>query len=196
MLDMTTPIITQVNDDLPALVRAAEAGDETAWSELVDRFSGLVWHVIQGFRLPRAVGEDVFQTTWLRLTEHLSRIRQPESLGGWLARTAKNECLRAVTLGQRERLDLDEGTVVIDLCPDVDRPLLDESRDEVLWQAFEGLPDACQRLLRLLIADPPLSYLEVSEMLDMPIGSIGPTRARCLSRLRSSRGVLQLEHDR
>ncbi|MDH3682096.1 MAG: sigma-70 family RNA polymerase sigma factor [Acidimicrobiia bacterium] len=184
-----------MKDDLPELVSAARQGDEQAWSALVDRFAGLVWHVIRGFRLPNAVGEDIYQTAWLRLAENLDRIRKPESLGGWLAQTARNECLRSLKVGGRENLRDD---LEIDLADDtapVERGVDDEERDEILWQAFASLSEACQRLLRLLIADPPLAYEQVSDLLGMSIGSIGPTRARCLAKLRSARGVHLLEHE-
>ena len=192
---MTARRMTGVKDDLPELVSAARQGDEQAWSALVDRFAGLVWHVIRGFRLPNAVGEDIYQTAWLRLAENLDRIRKPESLGGWLAQTARNECLRSLKVGGRENLRDD---LEIDLADDtapVDRGVDDEERDEILWQAFASLSEACQRLLRLLIADPPLAYEQVSDLLGMSIGSIGPTRARCLAKLRSARGVHLLEHE-
>jgi len=192
---MTARRMTGVKDDLPELVSAARQGDEQAWSALVDRFAGLVWHVIRGFRLPNAVGEDIYQTAWLRLAENLDRIRKPESLGGWLAQTARNECLRSLKVGGRENLRDD---LEIDLADDtapVERGVDDEERDEILWQAFASLSEACQRLLRLLIADPPLAYEQVSDLLGMSIGSIGPTRARCLAKLRSARGVHLLEHE-
>ncbi|MDH4078066.1 MAG: sigma-70 family RNA polymerase sigma factor [Acidimicrobiia bacterium] len=182
--------------DLPRLVAAAQQGDAEAWNALVEQFAGLVWHVIRGFRLPNAAAEDVYQTTWLRLAEHLDRIRQPESLGGWLARTARNECLRAVKLGGREHLrdDLDIDLVDRSAAP-VDKGVETEAANEILWRAFATLSQACQQLLRLLIAEPPLPYDRISELLGMSIGSIGPTRARCLAKLRTSRGVYLLGGD-
>lgn len=188
------PRIAVVPDDLTSLVTSARDGDEAAWGAIVDRFSGLVWHVVRTFRLPDVVIEDAYQTTWLRLAEHLDRIRQPESLAGWLSRTARNECLRAVRLSQREELD-----------DDIDRPTAtpppgaaveEAEQAEVLWDAFRTLPDRCQRLLRLLTADPPIPYETISELMDMPIGSIGPTRARCLQKLRATAGIESLEEDR
>ena len=178
-----------MTDNLRDLVAAAERGDEAAWSELVDRFAGLVWHVIRGFRLPQAVGEDVYQTTWLRATEHLGRIRQPESFGGWLARTAKNECLRMVRHRQREHLHSDPEIEIPDPAASADAGAVQAARSEMVWEAFNTLSAQCQQLLRLLLVDPPLAYEEVGEILGMPLGSIGPTRARCLKRLRSTRNI-------
>lgn len=192
---MIPPRLTPVKPDLPRLVAAAQQGDADAWNALVEQFAGLVWHVVRGFRLSNAAAEDVYQTTWLRLAEHLDRIRQPDSLGGWLARTARNECLRAVKLGGREdlrdNLDLD----LVDRAAPVDRGVETEVANEILWKAFATLSQACQQLLRLLIAEPPLPYDRVSELLGISIGSIGPTRARCLAKLRTSRGVYLLGGD-
>lgn len=190
---MRDPRMTEVEATVPQLVTGARQGDERAWDALVEQFAGLVWHVIRGFRLPDAVGEDIYQTTWLRLAEHLDRIRKPESLGGWLAQTARNECLRAVKVGGRENLRDDMDLDVVDRSAPVDQGIEDETRNEILWRAFATLSEACQRLLRLLIADPPLAYEQVSGLLGISIGSIGPTRARCLAKLRAARGIYLLE---
>lgn len=178
-----------MSDELTDLVAAARGGSEAAWNDLVDRFGRLVWHVVRGFRMSDAAAEDVYQTTWLRLAEHLDRIRDPASLGGWLARTARNECLRVVKLGGRENLRSDLDLGLADPEAPVGHTVEIEDRNEILWQAFAALPEPCQRLLRLLMAEPPLSYDRVSELLDIAVGSIGPTRGRCLAKLRSSRGV-------
>lgn len=184
-----------VSDDLSDLVSAAARDDQVAWNTLVDRFSGLVWHVVRGFRLNDAAAQDAYQTTWLRLTEHIDRIRQPESLAGWLARTARNECLRTIRVAQREVLT-DETDDSPSAAPEVGTAHLASERDIVLWAAFATLGDRCQQLLRMLLSDPPIAYEDIGEMLDMPIGSIGPTRARCLQKLRAADGVTDLREDR
>jgi RNA polymerase sigma factor (sigma-70 family) len=167
------------------LVLAAREGDEAAWNGLVDEFGGLVWSVARAHRLSSADAADVSQTTWLRLAEHLDRIREPERVGGWLAATARHECLRVLRRSQRELPlgdDLPEPTG-----PPARSPaarLLAGERAALLWDAFEQLPERCRTLLRVLMADPAPAYEEVSEALGMPVGSIGPTRARCLERLR------------
>jgi RNA polymerase sigma factor (sigma-70 family) len=171
--------------DLPALVRAAAGGDERAWAKLVERFAGLVWAVARGHGLDQADAADVSQTTWLRLAEHLQVIREPDRLGAWLATTARRECLR--TLRRKEsHVSVDEcadwmcGDVALELGDE----MLTKERDAALWSAFEALSGNCKALLRALLSDPPPSYAELSEVFEMPIGSIGPTRARCLDRLR------------
>lgn len=169
---------------LGAVVRAARNGDHDAWNALVARYSGLVWGVARAHRLADADAADVFQTTWLRLVEHLEDIRNPDGVGAWLATTARHECLRVLRVGQRHVLtdafDLRDEAVDIDL----DARLLAGERDEALWRAFTGLPERCRSLLRLLVAEPPPSYEEVGAALEMPVGSIGPTRGRCLQQLR------------
>jgi len=170
--------------DVEQLVRDAAAGDQAAWNRLVERFNGLVWAVVRSHRLAGADASDVVQTTWLRLVEHLDRLQDPERVGAWLATTARRECLRTLRLSARvlptETEQLPD--------PGTDAPLgaalLSRERDRALWEAFGGLSERCQALLRLLVADPPPSYEDVGAALDMPIGSIGPTRQRCLERLR------------
>ena len=115
---------------------AAGAGDQAAWNAIVERFRGLVWATARAHRLSHADAADVAQTTWLRLVEHLDRIRDAERLGGWLATTARNECLRCIRLHGRE-LPSDEADVFES--PDDDAPevaLLIDERDTALWRAF------------------------------------------------------------
>jgi RNA polymerase sigma factor (sigma-70 family) len=168
-----------------ALVVAARAGDERAWNGLVEEFGSLVWSIARAHRLNDADAADVSQTAWLRLAEHLGRIRDPERVGAWLASTVRHECLRLLRRSQRELPagdDLPEppspGT------PSPAAGLLRGERATALWAAFAELPERCRSLLRVLMADPPPAYEDVSEALAMPVGSIGPTRARCLERLR------------
>lgn len=174
--------------DVTRLVQAAAAGDRNAWDALVDRYTGLVWSVARGCRLTNADAADVVQTTWLRLVESLDRIRNPEAVGAWLATTARREALR--TLGRAGRtIPTDSDRLLeprdADASPGVDDGLLRDERDALLWAAFGHLPENCQTLLRVLVSDPPPSYEEVSAALDMRVGSIGPTRGRCLERLRT-----------
>jgi RNA polymerase sigma factor (sigma-70 family) len=91
------------------LVRAAGAGDQNAWNSLVDRYSGLVWHIARGHRLGEADANDVVQTVWLRLVESLPRLREPAAVGGWLATTARNESLRLLRRSGREVVEADHG---------------------------------------------------------------------------------------
>jgi RNA polymerase sigma factor (sigma-70 family) len=171
--------------EVAGAVRRAAAGDQGAWAALVDDFTGLVWSVAAGHRLGPGDTAEVVQTTWLRLLENLGRIREPERLGGWLATTARRESLRLLRLRGREwPADAEQ---VLDRepapGPTPEEAVLDRDRDRRLWRAFARLPERCQRLLRLVVVLRP-PYTEVAAIMDIPVGSIGPTRQRCLDRLR------------
>ena len=173
--------------DLAGLVRAAAGGDQRAWELLVERFNGLVWSVARAHGLSRADAADVSQTAWLRLVEHLHRLRDPERVGTWLASTARHEALRILRRDRRQ-VPVGDDADLEGPGPAAESPeawALAAERSDLLWRAFAALPQRCQQLLRVLMADPPPSYQQVAVALDMPIGSIGPTRGRCLDRLRA-----------
>jgi RNA polymerase sigma factor (sigma-70 family) len=181
------PVGDMSDDDVSSLVKRASDGDQAAWDALVERYTNLLWSVARGYRLERADAADVIQVAWLRLVEHLPRLRDPERVGAWLATTVRRECLQVIATRKRRGGPVEDEilTSLPDDAPPVDARLLADERDRALWQAFAGMPDRCQRLLRILMADPPPSYQDVAETLTMPVGSIGPTRARCLERLRT-----------
>jgi RNA polymerase sigma factor (sigma-70 family) len=169
------------------LVVDAGKGDTAAWDALVERFAGLVTAVVRTYRLSPADAADVSQTTWLRLIENLHRISQPDRVGGWLATTARRESVRILRLADRQVPTSDEDLEHLADAPvvSVDHDLLVDERDRALWEMFTKLPARCRLVLLALIGDPPMSYRDLSDALDMPVGSIGPTRARCLERLRA-----------
>lgn len=166
------------------IVRAVVCGDRLAWDQLVERYSGLLWAVARAHRLSAADAADVVQTSWQRLIEHLPQIRNPDGVGAWLATTARRECLR--TLRRAARCQPSEEIDVLAAADpgEIDAALLTAERDAALQSAFGRLPARDRALLRLLTTDPAPSYEEISAGLGMPIGSIGPTRARSLERLR------------
>jgi RNA polymerase sigma factor (sigma-70 family) len=183
----TAPVKDDGTLDLAFLVPAAAAGDRTAWERLVDQFSRLLWAMTRDFKLAESDAADVVQATWLRLLEHIDRIEYPERIGSWLATTARHECLRHLAAGKRVMVvqdDHDAFSEAVSHQPDVDERLLAEERAQAVRDALSTLPSRSQRLLELLMADPPVSYTEISDQLGVPIGSIGPTRGRCLERLR------------
>ena len=171
-------------DEVARLVRAAATGDQRAWERLVEEFSGLIWAVARAHRLSKTDAADVAQTTWLRVVEHLDRMQNPGRLGAWVATTARRECLRTLRAAAQTVPTDDD---VFEQGPDsttADAEVLLAERDAAVWHAFDRLGARDKALLRMLIADPTLSYEEIGAALEMPIGSIGPTRARCLERLR------------
>lgn len=181
---------------IAALVSAAAAGEQSAWNEIVDRYTPLVLSVIHKHRLRPADAADVNQTLWLRLVEQIGRLRDPEALPGWIATTTRNECLRMLRMQQRtqpfdplgEDEPRDQGA---EQGPDLDEELIAAERRQALRDGFRTLSEQCQRLLAALMADPPPSYTEVGARLAMPVGSIGPTRIRCLDKLRKSTALLR-----
>lgn len=187
---MTQTETGQHDDDVARTVRAAAAGDQHAWDMLVDRYAGLVWSVIRGHRLSGADAADASQTTWLRLVEHAAGLTDPGRVGSWLATTARRECLRTLRCAGRQIPMGDDLPEPECDAPAVDAELLRSERDAELWDAFGRLPQRDQLLLRMLTAEPAASYEEISASLDMPVGSIGPTRARCLERLRRERELV------
>ena len=171
-----------------ALVTRAAGGDQDAWYELVDRYVPLVYQICTRYRLSNYDIEDVGQNVWLLLVEQLGKLREPAALPGWLATTTARECLRVVTAASKaERLSagLDDSVVFVDDAV-IDEEILVAERNAAVRAAFAELPPRCQRLLSMLVSDPPYSYAEIHAELGIPVGSIGPQRARCLERMRRS----------
>jgi RNA polymerase sigma factor (sigma-70 family) len=171
-------------------LKAAREGDQSAWDAIIDKHGSRVWAVARAHRLSSADADDVFQMTFLRLVTHIDTIREPNRLGAWLATTARHECLAVLRRAGRAVPSSDDA--VMDsadlLLPSLDSNLLADERQAELHAALATLSEPCQRLLRVLMADPEPTYEEVSLALDMPVGSIGPTRGRCLKQLRRAMG--------
>jgi RNA polymerase sigma factor (sigma-70 family) len=172
--------------DVAWLVRRAAKGDRWAWERLVGQYARLIWAMTRDFQLAESDAADVAQVTWLRLIEHIDRLEHPARVGSWLAATARNECLRAVAARKKSVLVGDDAALdgVAAHQPDVDERLLSDERAQTVREALSSLPWQWQRLLELLMTDPPVPYTEISDRLGLPVGSIGPTRGRCLARLR------------
>ncbi|AEV85788.1 RNA polymerase sigma-H factor [Actinoplanes sp. SE50] len=184
--------------DLVSLVTAAAAGDEAAWNALVARYASLVYATCRRWRLTEADAADVSQTVWLRLVENLSRLREPQALPGWLTTTTARECTRLYHCRQREHPEDVESRLARTPADDdgpVDRDLIAAERDAALRAAFAELPEHCRSLLGMLMRDEPVPYAEISTRLSMPCGAIGPTRSRCLDRLRRNPALRALLTD-
>jgi len=166
------------------LLAAAAAGDERGWDALLDRFGSMIWAVARAHRLGDADAADVTQATWTTLVTHLDQIKDPDRLGAWLATTARRECLRWLLQARSVVPYGDELPEAEAQQPHPAEELFVDQRNAALWRGVGRLRDSDQALLRLLMADPVPSYEEISAALEIPVGSIGPTRARALERLR------------
>lgn len=173
-----------------ALVARAAGSDEGAWHEIVERYAPLVWSICARYQLSGSDIEDVRQTVWLGLVEQLGKLREPAALPGWLATTTQRECLRLLRASRRQGAlgrDPDEYVLLSEAVPVlIEEAILRAERNAKLRAALADLGEDDRRLLSLLLADPPLPYARISQILDIPQGSIGPMRGRCLARLRRS----------
>jgi RNA polymerase sigma factor (sigma-70 family) len=176
------------------LVSRARAGDKQAWDTLVERYAPLIWSICRRYGLADADAEDVCQIVWLHLVDQLGRIREPAALPGWLATTTRWECARV--LHARAPYDAGQATDAEDIADGrlaaIEEELLATERHAALREALTELPPFSQRLLALLIEDPPVPYAEISARLGVPVGSIGPSRRRCLDKLRGHPAIAAL----
>jgi RNA polymerase sigma factor (sigma-70 family) len=161
------------------------AYDESAWSDLVRRYGGLLRATAASFRLTAQEAEDAAQATWLALVQHVEGLRDPERIAGWLHVTMRRACLKVLKQRKRdERFDGLADRSAADLGPGPEEALLRRERSAIVWAAVDQLPPHQRRLLRALFSVDEQSYLEVSHTLDIPLGGVGPTRGRALARLR------------
>jgi RNA polymerase sigma factor (sigma-70 family) len=171
-----------------ALVERARDGDQDAWDEIVERYAALLWAVCARHGLTGPDAEDVGATVWLRLVERLGEIREPAALPGWLATTARRECVAALRAkNQLVPVDREQLSDKADDAAD-DEWLVRQERLLALRTGFGALSENCQRLLLMLFGDEPRSYDEIQAALGMRKGGIGPTRSRCLDKLRHEIG--------
>jgi RNA polymerase sigma factor (sigma-70 family) len=181
----TAPRLPAMPPDFSDLVERARRGDADAWREMVEGLQGIVWRTVGGFGLSAEDRKDVFAASFCRLFERLDTIREPKKLPGWMATTTRNESLTLIRARQRlePRDSLGDRDAEVG---SLDQGLLELELVDALHRALDRLAPACRRLLELLTAEPALTYDEIAETLEMPRGSIGPSRQRCLDRLRTS----------
>jgi RNA polymerase sigma factor (sigma-70 family) len=176
--------------DAPALVAGALSGDQGAWTEIVRRHAPAVIARVRQFRLTPHQAEDVAQTVWLNLLENLEKLRDPHALPGWIATTARHECIRVTNLNRRTvPVDPQGGRLDGAAESNLDEQILLVERERALREGLAELPTHQREVLLMLSVDPPLSYAEIAEKLGVPIGSIGPTRGRGLARLRETTAI-------
>jgi RNA polymerase sigma factor (sigma-70 family) len=177
------------------LVTRARNGDRQAWDALVERHAPLIWTICRCYRLGGTDAEDVAQDVWLQLVRQLDNIRHPAAIAGWLATTTRRECYRALSAARRLQTPwqaLDTETVPDQQTPTAEQELLAAERHAALREALAQLAPRDQQLIAILTADPPVPYTEISARLGIPVGSIGPTRRRCLDKLRRHPAIAAL----
>jgi RNA polymerase sigma factor (sigma-70 family) len=197
----SNPTLTQEasrgRDDpvVTGLVTRARNGERQAWDALVERYAPLIWSICRRHRLEAADVADAAQNVWLKLVDQLDKIRDPAELPGWLATTTRRECGRIARAARRPcgaGYALAAATIPDDHAHAAEQDLLTAERHEALREAFGQLPPGCQQLIALLVEDPALSYGEISARLGIPVGSIGPSRRRCLDKLRRHPAITAL----
>jgi RNA polymerase sigma factor (sigma-70 family) len=187
-----SPVITKAEKktrkawDDPRLVKECLAGNEEAWSLLIDKYKALIYSIPVKYGLPPQEAADVFQSTCMELLERLPELREPRALPKWLMQVAHHQCYRV----KRQQQRLVSRDAEPDL-PDPETPAIADSlvqqtqEEQLLREAMSHLTPQCRRLVELLFFEtPPRSYNEVAAELDLALGSIGFTRKKCMERLR------------
>ena len=183
------------DDPLTDLVTRARNGDKQAWDALVERYAPLIWSICRRHRLSGADADDAGQNVWLQLVHHLDTVRDPAALPGWLATTTRRECGRVLRTARGLRpagYVPDVENIPDEQAKTAEQELLAAERHAALREAFLDLCPFSQQLLALLIQDPPMPYAEISARLGIPVGSIGPSRRRCLEKLRRHPAIAAL----
>ena len=181
------------------LVTRARSGDGQAWDALVDRYAPLMWSICRKYQLGRADADDVGQSVWLHLVDHLDQIRDAAALPGWLATTTRRECWRVMRTSRAPHTVVctpNAANMPDEKAGAPEQQLLASERQAAVREAFTQLPREGQRLIAMLIADPPVPYAEISAKLGMPVGSIGPTRSRYLDKIRRYPAIAVARHRR
>jgi RNA polymerase sigma factor (sigma-70 family) len=169
--------------ELTTIVHAAQSGDNVAWARLVTRFDRMLRGVARSYRLSASDVDDAVQGTWVKLYEHIDRVRDGAAIAGWLATTVRRESLRILQSHVREQLTDDPQLGRDDAGRGPEAQLLASERRDVLSRALTTLPDRQRRLMTLIATAADANYQQIGAALDMPVGSIGPIRARSLDRL-------------
>jgi RNA polymerase sigma factor (sigma-70 family) len=170
---------------LGGLLERARAGDRSGLHDVVRELNPLLWHVARAQGLSGEDAGDVVQTAWLEFLRQLPHIRTPQAVTSWLVTTTRREAWHR---RERSRRDVPDGESalesVVDPAAVVDERLITGERDRVLWRHFSALPERCRALLRIVSQVDRPDYARIAEAFGMPRGSIGPTRGRCLTKLR------------
>ncbi|MDX6360766.1 MAG: hypothetical protein QOH37_3820 [Nocardioidaceae bacterium] len=189
MHDAPGPTSSALYDVATDAFRRWRAGDDAALDELVTVMSPVLWHVVRACGLDKEAAEDVVQNTWLTLVKGADSVRDAQAITRWLCTAARREAWRVSKASTRTRPVEDEvldARMPLQTSPEAQVVTNDEN--SLLWAALGRLPERCQKLLRIVAWEPRPDYSSVAEGLQMPVGSIGPTRRRCLDKLRVELG--------
>ena len=189
------------------LVGAARRGEETAWEQIVARYQPLINAICRRYRLAPSDAHDVSQHVWMQLVGQVDKLRDPGALPGWIATTTSHRCSetsrahkRSVTvdplaIGSFDLVDTAAKRINSDRSSEIDDDLLRAEERSAVQDGLAELTKTQRQLLLLLVADPPVPYREIGRRMDLPTGSIGPTRARLLMKLRRTTAVRRLVED-
>jgi RNA polymerase sigma factor (sigma-70 family) len=183
------PTSSALYDAATDAFRRWRADDEAALDELVTMMSPVLWHVVRATGLDREAAEDVVQNTWLTLVRSGDSVRDAQAITRWLCTAARREAWRVSKAATRTRPvedDVLDARMPVQTSPEA--AVVTDDENARLWQALSRLPERCQKLLRIVAWEPRPDYSSVAESLTMPVGSIGPTRRRCLDKLRTELG--------
>ena len=180
------PLPESLSTRAAGLFRAYRGGDVAVMAELVALLTPVLWHTARAQRLERETAEDVVQTAWLSLVRNVESINDPQALLQWLIMTVRRESWRVMKRdGRAEPAEFEDHDIVSPLHETPEERVLSDDGDGRLWEHISRLPDRCQALLRVIAFSDRPDYAAVAKALGMPVGSIGPTRGRCLAKLRS-----------
>lgn len=161
------------------------AGEPAGLDDLVAVMTPVLWHVVRSYRLSESAAEDVIQTTWLALVRRRTTILDSVAVGGWLTTTARREAWRVANAGSSATpVEDDELAPMLPRQRSAEETVVQHDEGDRLWVAVDTLPERCRRLLRIVAFENRPDYRELAADLGMPVGSIGPTRGRCLAKLR------------
>jgi RNA polymerase sigma factor (sigma-70 family) len=166
--------------------RRWRAGNGTALDDLVRRLSPVLWHVVRAHGLDSERAQDVVQTTWLTLVRRHESIAEPQAVAAWLTTTARREAWRvAKAAGRQSPIADDLLETELPVQPSAESTAVTEDQNARLWACVRELSERCQRLMRIVAFEDRPDYRGLAEDLQMPVGSIGPTRGRCLAKLKA-----------
>ena len=189
VIPMTTATVVDVSTEAmnsgADLLLGVSKGDPTSWNEILRRYGALVSATVRSFRLQDADARDAVQMTWLRLAENAHRVQFPDRLAGWLATTARRECLRIMRQGKAGAKLIDVETVIVaDRSAGPEERVIGADTTRMVWTFVDELSPRQRTVLRTLFTDQTVRYAEVARVAGIPAGAIGPTRARALRQLR------------